>query len=289
MEFIWNFGFEFWYFKNWSLVFICYLYFVIFGINDASAAVSNLGLVGYWSMNEGAGSYAGDSSGNKNTGTLTNGPTWVDGKKGKALNFDGSDDYVDSVDGASLNLQNVSMSGWVKTTTSGGYIVAKKRPQTVVYLTTTDTSPWTLPADWPGTADSVEVIGAGGSGTGGGGGGGGAYSKKLNLAVSTNPAFQVGVGGTTDVSGTDTWFKSTGDVLAKGGTRGRTSAETDTSPGGAAASGVGDTKYSGGTGAAGGAGARRAASGGGGAAGPAVTAGGNAAGATARAAPAASA
>jgi len=64
---------------------------------------SNLGLVGYWSMNEGIGPYAGDSSGNKNTGTLTNGPTWVDGKQGKALNFDGVNDYVDLGSPASLN------------------------------------------------------------------------------------------------------------------------------------------------------------------------------------------
>lgn len=55
--------------------------------------VSNQGLVGYWSMNDGAGTKAGDSSGNGNTGTIT-GATWVNGKRGKALNFDGNGDYV---------------------------------------------------------------------------------------------------------------------------------------------------------------------------------------------------
>jgi len=55
-------------------------------------------LVGLWHFNEGSGTTANDSSGNGNTGTLTNMDTatcWVDGKFGKALNFNGSDDYVD--------------------------------------------------------------------------------------------------------------------------------------------------------------------------------------------------
>ena len=73
---------------------------------------TNLGLVGYWSMNEGTGSYAGDSSGNKNTGTLTNGPTWVDGKRGKALNFDGSNDYVDAGNIGPPNTNGMSVAFW---------------------------------------------------------------------------------------------------------------------------------------------------------------------------------
>lgn len=35
------------------------------------------GLVGYWKFDEGSGVEAGDSSGNNNLGTLTNGPAWV--------------------------------------------------------------------------------------------------------------------------------------------------------------------------------------------------------------------
>ena len=88
-----------------------------FHFNEASAALiskppTNLGLVGYWSMNEGTGSYAGDSSGNKNTGTLTNGPTWVDGKRGKALNFDGSNDFVKTTYTGGLN--DFTACAWFK-------------------------------------------------------------------------------------------------------------------------------------------------------------------------------
>ena len=46
------------------------------------------------SFDEGEGTIAYDSSGNNNHGTLYNGPQWVDGKVGKALSFDGADDYV---------------------------------------------------------------------------------------------------------------------------------------------------------------------------------------------------
>ena len=51
------------------------------------------GLVGYWSFNEGSGTIAGDSSGNGNTATLVNGPTWIaSGAIAGALSFDGIDD-----------------------------------------------------------------------------------------------------------------------------------------------------------------------------------------------------
>ncbi|MBI4159560.1 LamG domain-containing protein, partial [Candidatus Wolfebacteria bacterium] len=85
---------------------------------------TNLGLVGYWSMNEGTGSYAGDSSGNKNTGTLVNGPTWVDGKRGKALNFDGVDDYVDAGSNSITGTSPFTLSAWFNARTHTDYGVA---------------------------------------------------------------------------------------------------------------------------------------------------------------------
>jgi hypothetical protein len=61
------------------------------------------GLVGSWHFNEGSGTVAYDSSGNNNNGTLVNSPTWVDGKFGKALSFDGIDDYVNISNFGTLN------------------------------------------------------------------------------------------------------------------------------------------------------------------------------------------
>jgi len=51
------------------------------------------GLVLSYHFNEGSGTIAYDSSGNNNHGTIY-GATWVDGKFGKVLQFDGVDDYV---------------------------------------------------------------------------------------------------------------------------------------------------------------------------------------------------
>ena len=81
------------------------------------------GLVGYWNFNEGSGQTAYDSTDNNSDGTLgaTSGaeasdPTWTTGKKGGALSFDGSDDYVSIND--RFDLINSSNSFWVKTTSS---------------------------------------------------------------------------------------------------------------------------------------------------------------------------
>ncbi|MDP2933123.1 MAG: LamG domain-containing protein, partial [bacterium] len=89
---------------------------------------NNLGLVGYWAMNDGTGTKAGDSSGNGNTGTWSGtGSHWTDGKHGQAGNFNGSDDYVNAGNAASLNITDaITISAWVKTNmTNEGYILNK--------------------------------------------------------------------------------------------------------------------------------------------------------------------
>ena len=72
------------------------------------------GLVGYWSFDEGDGAIARDASGNNNHGTLTNGPTWAQGKNGTALQFDGKDDYVSVPNNSSLNIaDNITIEAWI--------------------------------------------------------------------------------------------------------------------------------------------------------------------------------
>jgi hypothetical protein len=58
--------------------------------------------MGAWTFDEGSGTTAKDISGNGNNGRLIGGPTWVPGKFGKALKFDGVDDYVEIPHNASL-------------------------------------------------------------------------------------------------------------------------------------------------------------------------------------------
>ncbi len=73
------------------------------------------GLVGYWSFDEGSGNKVYDKSGNGNDGSLLpsgSGPIWTAGKSGSALQFDGTDDYVDT--GGNLNIANdFTIAVWV--------------------------------------------------------------------------------------------------------------------------------------------------------------------------------
>ncbi len=70
------------------------------------------GLVGAWLMNEGGGSCVNDLSGNPNTGTII-GATWVGGKFGSCLIFDGSSTYVSMGNGSGVfSAQNMTISVW---------------------------------------------------------------------------------------------------------------------------------------------------------------------------------
>ena len=87
---------------------------------------NNLGLVGYWSFNEGTGTVATDFSGNGKHGTIS-GSTWTNGKRSKALSFDGANDYVEPP--GTLGLSAVrTYSAWIYPRTAGesnfGMIVA---------------------------------------------------------------------------------------------------------------------------------------------------------------------
>jgi len=69
--------------------------------------------VGVWLFDEGSGDAAKDSSGNKNDGTLVNGPKWVEGEFDNALSFDGVDDYVNLPAKTSDNWQGTTLVAWV--------------------------------------------------------------------------------------------------------------------------------------------------------------------------------
>lgn len=128
--------------------------------------------------------------------------------------------------------------------------------------TFTSSGTWTAPAGV--TSISVDAWGGGGGGggqnltsDGGGGGGGGAYSRAASVAVTPGNTYTVTVGaggvavvGGTGGSGGDSFFNNTSTVLAKGGAGGppSTGAPPAGGLGGAAALGVGTTKFSGGNG-----------------------------------------
>jgi hypothetical protein len=73
-------------------------------------------LVGWWRLDEGSGSLANDSSGNDNLGVIQGTPTWVPGILDGALQFNGTDCYVNCGNGGSLQVQNqITMAFWIKT------------------------------------------------------------------------------------------------------------------------------------------------------------------------------
>ncbi len=72
-------------------------------------------LVAHWTFDEGSGTTAYDSTG-VNHGTLAGNTAWTTGQIGGALEFDGSGDWVDCGNDASINnLSTFSVSAWFKT------------------------------------------------------------------------------------------------------------------------------------------------------------------------------
>lgn len=83
------------------------------------AGTPGLAGVGHWALNEGTGTTAADTAGSHPL-TLENGATWVDGKAGKALHFEGNQ-FADA--GATVietKGTNFSVSAWVKLDSADG-------------------------------------------------------------------------------------------------------------------------------------------------------------------------
>jgi len=87
---------------------------VIFSSTIGEAALRD-GTLLYMAFNEGAGQVAKDLSGNGNDGNLQGETKWVDGKFGKALQFDGKTGYVDIASSKSLGFSKaLTVEAWVK-------------------------------------------------------------------------------------------------------------------------------------------------------------------------------
>jgi len=65
--------------------------------------------VGCYTLNEGSGTIATDTSGNGNDGTINGGAVFSTGKSGTGLSFDGTDDYVSI---PCMNYDEMSISAW---------------------------------------------------------------------------------------------------------------------------------------------------------------------------------
>lgn len=110
--------------------------------NMYKEAGTNSNLKAYYKMSDGMGTSLTDNSGNGNTGTLTNSPTWktsgcFSGPR-QALDFDGSNDYVAIPANAAYNTTNFTVEFWVKA----------NNPQAGNYRGIVDKGRYTASHDW---------------------------------------------------------------------------------------------------------------------------------------------
>jgi uncharacterized membrane protein len=85
--------------------------------------------VALWHFDTGTGSVLYDETINDNDGSILSGATWVTGKYGNALQFDGLDDYVSVPDSNSLDITNIfTLEAWVYRDETGSrdMIIAKE-------------------------------------------------------------------------------------------------------------------------------------------------------------------
>ena len=83
--------------------------------NPGYAKINPENIMGMWLFDEGEGDVAEDSSGNDNDMDLNNGVTWVEGKFGEALGFDGIDDIATAtVPGAPQGTAVRTLVAWAK-------------------------------------------------------------------------------------------------------------------------------------------------------------------------------
>ncbi|MFZ2206160.1 MAG: DUF2341 domain-containing protein [Microgenomates group bacterium] len=108
--------------------------------------------IGHWKLDECQGAIANDSSGNNNIGTVTIGATgtnastgtctssgaWADGASGRfnsSLELDGTDDEITTADSPSLDMANMTVSAWIKTSNAAEQCIVERNNSTFYFCT----------------------------------------------------------------------------------------------------------------------------------------------------------
>ncbi len=101
-----------------------------------NTAAPPVGLVAGYGFDEGSGSSVTDAAGNGNNGTIS-GATWVPGRFGTALSFDGTSNWVTVPDSASLDLTSgMTLEAWIYPTALGTNwrtVIFKEQPGNLAY------------------------------------------------------------------------------------------------------------------------------------------------------------
>jgi hypothetical protein len=83
---------------------------------QSPALIDENSIAGIWLLDEGTGKVVADSSENGNAGEIIGEPKWVAGKFGKALEFDGTDDMVDTSYSSDEQNSGFTILAWIKPT-----------------------------------------------------------------------------------------------------------------------------------------------------------------------------
>ena len=107
--------------KRLTVIYISFLVVSLMFAGRSYAKIDAETIVGIWLFDEGRGDVAQDSSVNGNDGTL-NGPQWTNESKfGSALEFNGSDSYIEFATGESMKTSHLTFMAWFNTRKLDGY------------------------------------------------------------------------------------------------------------------------------------------------------------------------
>jgi len=116
-----------------------------------------INLVAEWHFDENEGTSALDTSGNNNHGMI-HGATWTTGKLGFALNFDGSNDYVEVPDSDSLDItEQVTFVAWIKPDSLPPWSAIVEKDNSFIFGTKNDELVWYLFHDYQ-TSSGLDLV-----------------------------------------------------------------------------------------------------------------------------------
>lgn len=122
-------------------IYVLALLTVCFLVLPSQAALNPDNIMGMWLFDEGNGNTAKDSSQNGNDGKINGGAKWVDGQFGKAIQFNGSDVWVEVPHSDSVSFEkgtSFSITVHYKGIEVAGSLVGKN------YEDTSQAKPWYL-------------------------------------------------------------------------------------------------------------------------------------------------
>ncbi len=100
---------------------LIYLVSFVLVLSVVLTSAAKAELVGWWRLDEGSGTIVTDLSEYGNDGTLQGDPQWVNGKFGKALQFNGVDEFVEIPHADILTVDNeVTVMAWINAERHGG-------------------------------------------------------------------------------------------------------------------------------------------------------------------------